>query len=487
MKFIINFLLFLFISPNLFGQDIFDNWDTKENAAHLQFLSSDELMGRNTGEPGNDIAARYIATQYERFGIKPLEGLEGYFQNVPFAFVSPQDHTVTWNEVEYDQGESFLALSEGEYVGDMETVFANHAASEEDYADLDVEGRVVIALMGDGENNNPRSAFGMRRSKIELAKAQGALGLVELFSVQAPWNMMVNFMNRPRLQLMDNKDSEDRFFSGIINMDNEKIAEMTAGNSGKMSINYPGLKQKPMHSKNVIGVIEGTDADKKDDYILLSAHYDHVGTGQRGANPDTIFNGARDNGLGTVALLAAAKTLSENPPKRSVLLAAWTAEEKGLLGSRYFVDQAPLALNKIKFNLNTDGAGYDDTTAVSILGLHRVGAEEEMVKACDAFGLKVIADPAPEQNLFDRSDNVNFAAVGIPAPTFSPGTTGFTQEITKYYHQPGDQYDSINISYVDKFWKAFTLAAFYIGNKDENPMWIEGDKYEEAGKKLYQE
>ena len=254
-----------------------------------------------------------------------------------------------------------------------------------------------------------------------------------------------------------------------------------------MSVNFPGLEKRAVSAKNVIGMIEGSDPEKRDDFILLSAHYDHVGTGRRGANPDTIFNGARDNGLGTVALLAAAKALTENPPKRSVILAAWTAEEKGLLGSRYFIDNAPIPLNRIKFNLNSDGAGYDDTTAVSVLGLHRVGAEEEMVQACEKFGLKVIADPAPEQNLFDRSDNVNFAAVGIPAPTFSPGTTGFTTEITKYYHQPNDHFESVSISYVDKFWKAFTLSAYMIGNKADDPMWVEGDKYEEAGKKLYQE
>ena len=234
MKLIINTLALLFTLSFMNAQELLNNWDTEENAAHLQFLASDELMGRNTGEPGGDIAARYIAVQLERFGVKPLSGMDSYFQEVPFAFVSPQDHTVTWNDEQFDQGDKFLVLSESAYVGEMETVFANHAFSDQDYENLDVEGKVVIALMGDGESKDPRSAFGLRRQKIELAKDQGALGLVELFTIQAPWNMMVNFMNRPRLQLDESSDnSDEQFFSGIMNLDTEKMGEMTSGNAGE--------------------------------------------------------------------------------------------------------------------------------------------------------------------------------------------------------------------------------------------------------------
>ena len=482
-----NIVIIAILFSNLaFGQDIFKNWSMDQNIAHLQFLASDELQGRDTGEPGNDIAARYIAVQLQSYGVMKLPGMESYFQKVHLAKVKPQEHTVEWNEKEYDQGKEFLALSQSEYVGNFETNFINHGISDDDYKDADVEGKIVITLMGDGEDKSPQGAFGLRKAKIELAKKHGAMGVVEIFSIQAPWNMMVNFMNRSRLDLdLSAGEDAERFFYGLINLEKEAIGEMTKGNAGRIFINYPGQLKTSVVSNNVLGYIEGTDPALKDDYILLSAHFDHVGTGKRGENPDTIFNGARDNGLGTVALLAAAKTLAAHPPKRSVIIAAWTGEEKGLLGSKYFVEKPPVELNKIRFNLNSDGAGYDDTSAVSVLGLHRVGAEKEMVAASKKFGLKVIADPAPEQGLFDRSDNVNFAKVGIPAPTFSPGTTGFTKEIGKYYHQPGDHFDSVDQNYVDKFYKAFTLAGYLIANKTENPMWVEGDKYEEAGKTLY--
>ena len=468
------------------GQDIFETWSSAQFNSYLKFLSSDELRGRDTGEPGNDIAARYIAVQFEASGLKPLPGMDSYLQAVKLARVSPQDHSVEWNNQSFDQGVNFLALSEQEFVGNLESVFVNHGASDEDYEQMDVQGKLVITLMGDGVEKSPQAAFGMRQRKADLAESKGALGVIEIFTLQMPWSMMVNFLNRGRLDLnTENATEEEPFFYGLINLDKEQIGALTAGEQGKMLINYPGLLKDEIISSNVLGYIPGSDPDYRDDYILLSAHFDHVGVGKFGNNPDTIFNGARDNGIGTVAVMAAAQMLSKNPPKRSVIFAAWTAEEKGLLGSRYFVENSPLELSSIRFNLNTDGAGYDDTTAIAIAGLTRVGAENEITSACEAFGLTAIADPAPEQGLFDRSDNVNFAKVGIPAPTFSPGFSTFSKEISKYYHQPGDHYESLNMGYVNTFWKAFTLAALNIGNMKDNPVWVAGDKYEEASKALY--
>ena len=482
--YLLPFFLWIFTLGS--AQDLFQSWQTSQLDGYLKFLSSDELKGRDTGEPGNDIAARFIAIQFESTGLQPLPGTDSYLQAVKLARVSPQEHSVEWNNQSFDQGVDFLALSEGEFVGNLESVFVNHGISEEDYENIDVQGKLVIALTGDGENKSPQAAFGMRQKKSQLAQSKGALAVVEIFTLQMPWTMMVNFLNSSRLDL-DNSDSDnkDPFFYGLINLEKEAIGKLTKGEQGKMLINYPGLLKTEITSNNVLGYIPGSDPLHRDDYIVLSAHFDHVGVGSFGNNPDTIFNGARDNGIGTVGVMAAAHALSKNPPKRSVIFAAWTGEEKGLLGSRYFVENCPVDLSKIRFNLNSDGGGYDDTTAIAIMGLTRVGAEREMTSACEAFGLTTIADPAPEQGLFDRSDNVNFAKVGIPAPTFSPGFSTFSKEITKYYHRPGDHYDSLNMRYVNTFWKAFTLAAYNIGNMENNPAWIAGDKYEEAFKKLY--
>ena len=247
-----------------------------------------------------------------------------------------------------------------------------------------------------------------------------------------------------------------------------------------------GKIDQQVKSKNVLGIIEGTDPELRDEYVLLSAHYDHVGV-KRGTNDaDTIFNGARDNAIGTSAIMLAAKYFSQNPPKRSILFAAWTAEEKGLLGSAWYSENPTIPIEQIVYNLNIDGAGYNDTTKITVIGLERTEAEGDFITAAKTFGLEAIQDPVPEQNLFDRSDNVNFAKKGVPAPTFSPGVTAFDEELMKYYHQVTDNPESVDYSYVTSYTRAFVLAAQIIANAPKAPFWKKGDKYEAAGLELYE-
>jgi Zn-dependent M28 family amino/carboxypeptidase len=184
-------------------------------------------------------------------------------------------------------------------------------------------------------------------------------------------------------------------------------------------------------------------------------------------------------------MLAAARAFAETPPRRSVIILGVTGEEVGLLGSQYFAENPLVPLDQIVFNFNTDGAGYDATDAVSLIGANRTGIDPQVAAAAEAFGKRVIEDPAPEQGLFDRSDNVSFAARGIPALTFSGGTTGFSDEIMRYYHQVTDNPETIDMAYLKEYCQTFTLAARLIANRDTVPFWVEGDKYESAGKELY--
>jgi Zn-dependent M28 family amino/carboxypeptidase len=200
---------------------------------------------------------------------------------------------------------------------------------------------------------------------------------------------------------------------------------------------------------------------------------------------DSIYNGARDNAIGVAAILAAAQSLAETPAKRSILLLACTGEEKGLLGSKWYAEHPPVLLKQIVYNLNIDGGGYNDITKVAVLGLTRTTAEQQISSSAQAFGLEAIADPAPEENLFDRSDNVSFAAKGIPAPTYSPGMTSFDDEILKYYHQVTDNAETLDFDYLAKYFLSYALLVRRVANMDETPFWTPGDKYEEAGKKLY--
>ncbi len=239
-----------------------------------------------------------------------------------------------------------------------------------------------------------------------------------------------------------------------------------------------------MTGKNVVGIVEGTDPELKDEFILYSAHYDHIGVRNTG-QPDSIFNGARDNAVGTVTVLSAAENIAKYPTRRSAIFILWTAEEMGLRGSRYFAENPLIPLQNIVYCFNSDNGGYNDTSIATIVGLGRTTAEADIRQACEAFGLRAIDDPAGEQGLFDRSDNVNFARKGIPAPTFSLGFTAFDEEIMKYYHQVADEPDNLDYEYLEKFFRSYVLACRLIANNPETPFWVENDKYYNAGKALY--
>lgn len=165
----------------------------------------------------------------------------------------------------------------------------------------------------------------------------------------------------------------------------------------------------------------------------------------------------------------------------------YTGEEIGLLGSQYYVEHPLIPLKQCVFNLNCDGAGYDDTGLLTTIGLSRTDAKMELEQSAKAFGLKIIDDPAPEQNLFDRSDNVNFAAKGIPSPNFAPGMKAFGGEIMKYYHQTSDNPESVDFAYLHKYCQSYAYAARLIANRKDAPKWIAGDKYEKAWQTLFED
>ncbi|MFN7187987.1 MAG: M28 family peptidase, partial [Cyclobacteriaceae bacterium] len=254
--------------------------------------------------------------------------------------------------------------------------------------------------------------------------------------------------------------------------------------TGRLKVTLVQAAGEPLPGKNVLGIIPGTDPKLKNEYVALTAHYDHVGIG-RAVSGDSIYNGTRDNAIGTTAVLQAARYFAANPPKRSILVMTVTAEEVGLLGSKWFADHPLIPLKQIIFNLNCDGAGYNDTTRVTLFDVNRTSADDMLKSAAASVGATLHGDPAPEQGLYDRSDNVSFAAKGVPAVTFTTGFNAFDNEIMKYYHQPADHVSNVNLNYVNRFVRAFVYAALLIANNPAPPAWKPGDKYESAGKALY--
>lgn len=456
-----------------------------EVEAHIRFLAADEMKGRDTGTPELKIAASYIAAQMQSYGVQPVTGANGYFQSVPLLRqVPPQETTLRYNDQELSLAEDVIVLEgkNGQKSGGAAYLDFGTAA---DFEGKDIEGKVVVVKAGLPGETNPQTFLTATDEKKKRVLAGGGVAIVELYkSTQIPWALLVRYFSGERLSLGQETENEDLPYLWVNDPENQHITAFQNGNP-EVSLTISGKAEGEINSQNVAGMIEGTDPELKDEYLLITAHYDHVGVETNGNLPDSIYNGARDNGIGVASLLSAARYLGQHPPKRSVLFLAVTAEEKGLLGSRWYAQNPLIPMQQMVFNLNTDGAGYNDTTKLTIIGLGRTSADEALQEAARTVGLEAIADPVPEQNLFDRSDNVNFASMGVPAVTFSPGLTAFDQEITKYYHQLADEAESLNFNYIERLCEAFVLSAINIANAEEVPEWEAGDKYESAAQELY--
>lgn len=451
----------------------------------IYFLASDEFLGRDTGTQELKIASRYIATHFQTKGIQKPDGYDSYFQEVPLQRITPPEQIhLTVGDSSYYKDTDLITLSAVRDSLHAPIIMLDYA-TEEELAENDVEGAIVISNAGLPGQTSPQQFFQSTADKMEWVKQAGGVALIELYSSpMVPWQMLVNFLSGEQV-LTDNGDETDIPVLWMNATDNNMESYLSEMSGKEIALNIIGEEADRFISRNVLGIIEGTDPDLKNEYILLGAHYDHIGVIPGQTEGNYIFNGARDNAVGTAGILAAAKYLSENRPRRSVILAAWTAEEVGLLGSGYYAENPAVPLKQTVYQLNIDGAGYNDTTKVTVIGLGRTEADAELKNAASAFGLEAIADPVPEQNLFDRSDNVHFARNGIPAPTYSMGLTAFDEEIEKYYHQVTDEPDTIDYGYVTAYIQSFVKAALDIANRDEAPFWLPGDVYEQAGKELY--
>ncbi len=462
--------------------------DKSDIEGHIYFLADDLLKGRETGTPENKIAASYLANALRGYGASPNPLTGDYYQEVKLTKSKPPKQLrLGINGTEYKYK---VALLQADLLFKGEAVFLGHGM-EEDYAGKDVTKKLVVVRGGSPESSDFRTAFSLRNQKREWARANGAFGLVELINTnQGNWGFIDSALNGPRLDVAteeDNAVKEKNTFSHIWVFDKAGEKANTLEKEGINKVGYfmEQDDKETVISQNVVGIIEGTDPQLKNEYIIYSAHYDHVGVGSPDETGDTIYNGARDNAVGVTTVLSMAENLGKYPTRRSALFILFTAEEKGLLGSKYYVENPVLPLNQMVYCFNSDNAGYNDTSKATIIGLPRTTAEGNIKKAVSEFGLTAVDDPAPEQGLFDRSDNVRFAAKGIPAPTFSLGFTAFNGTVTEYYHRPKDQADNIDYDYLEKFFKAYVLAGRLIANDPETPFWTVGDKYEAAGKELY--
>jgi hypothetical protein len=453
-----------------------------EVEAQLKYIAADELGGRRTASEGEKLAADYIAKQLKAFGVKPVPGQPDFFQKVPFySFIPPKTGKLAIGETTFTVGDNLLVMNKKAIDVTADIVFVNNGWVDEekgidDYKGLDVKGKIVLTVIGTPEGNSPVQVFESMEKKQKLAADHGAIALLETYRMPLPWHISQSYFGKERMEVQETEGSAEIPYVWVKEQSPSIVLQVKDKKDVSAHLTIVAGDSKNLVANNIIGVIEGTDPELKKEYILLSAHYDHVGMGKQGGAAytpqDSIFNGARDNGMGVMALLAAAKDLAAHPPKRSILLLACTAEEMGMLGSQWYADHPLLPLADMAFNLNNDGAGYNSTQHFNIIGLTFTNVDDLIKQAGEEVGLTMLGDPDPSQNLYQRSDNISFAQGGVPAVDMAPGITEMGEEIFKYYHQAIDNPDSVDIDYLLKFCQAYTLAARKIADKEGKIEWI---------------
>ncbi len=455
--------------------------------AGIGFLASDELRGRDTPSPGQDVAARYLQTRLQSFGVFKAPGMETYLQPVHMMSSSaPKEGSFAFGDSTYNFKEDLILISGGELKADAELIYLGYG-DQSAFDSVSVIGKIVVTQAGVKGEPGARAAFKAGAEKRERAKAAGAIALLELYNLPQPtWKILQYYLGGKNVALDFGREDDEETFPHLWIDDAANLKRpIFRSQSGSASLDVKGAKEERFTVHNVIGYVEGTDAKLKDEIVIYSAHYDHVGIGAPNAEGDSIYNGTRDNAIGSITVVEAARNIAAHPLKRSSMFIFFTGEEKGLLGSEWYVEHPVVPLEKVVYCFNSDNAGYNDKTLATVIGLERTTARPVLEKAAETYGLTANVDPAPDQNLFDRSDQVSFAKKGIPALMFMLGLSSFDDAVMAFYHQPDDNPDSVDYDYLFKFTKAYVYGCRLVGNMKERPYWIEGDKYYEAGQALY--
>jgi hypothetical protein len=490
---------------------------------HVEWLASDARAGRDTGSPGYDAAARYVAAEFARLGLKPAAGKGGYQQPVAFESrrVVEARSRLAWvrdgKEQPLTLGEHATLSARLSEAGALEApvVFAGYGlslpeAGHDDLAGLDVKGKLVLVLTGAG----PSGISGALRAhgsstgeRWKALQAAGAIGLVTVANpkrMDIPWERATLARHMPGLVLADAalQDGRGMKLNATLNPAHMDAALAGSGHTwadllalaeqGKPlpRFDLPGtlraevaLETKPVRSSNVVGVLPGSDPALKGEYVVLSGHLDHVGTGQP-INGDRIYNGAMDNASGIAALFEVARALSAEKvkPRRSVLFVALTAEEKGLLGSRYFAARPTVPAGSIVANVNVDMfMPLHPLERLVGYGLEESSLEEPLRAAGEAAGVAITTDPEPDRMLFVRSDQYNFVRVGVPALAFKFGyAPGSPQEalhkewIRTRYHAPSDDLQQpVDREAAVRFTRLMADFTRRVADAEARPSWRE--------------
>ncbi|MFZ0900565.1 MAG: M28 family peptidase [Candidatus Sulfotelmatobacter sp.] len=501
---------------------------------HVRFLSHDLLEGRGTGQRGGDIAAEYMATQFAEYGLKPAGDNGSYLQKVPLVGIT------TLPETQFSllpkQGAAMSLKPLDEYVAydqtqqeqsdvDADIVYVGYGIEApeynwDDYKGVDVHGKVLLMLVNEPPSDDPKffkgkalTYYGRWTYKYEEAARKGALGVILIHRedmASYPWEVVRNSnsgeksylkLEGPALKVASWVQLDvAKKLAAASGMDLDKMMsdartrEFRPVNLGAKLKAHMVSKVRNFESNNVLAMLPGSNRNLKDEAVMYTAHYDHLGI--RPDMPgDNIYNGAADNatGCGILLELARAYSVAKERPERSILFAAVTAEEQGLLGSEYLGEHPPIPAGKVTLDLN-----YDDVQPrgapeeVEVSGAERTTFYPWVQATAKEFRLAIRPDARPEAGHFYRSDHFSLARVGIPSFSINQGMKfkghdeawGLEQDkeyTEKRYHQPSDEYhpemDFVGDAAMARFgfalgWEAASFSRL-IG-------WQKGDEFEAA-------
>ena len=508
--------------------------DPEHIRAHVRFLSLDLLEGRGTGQRGGDIAAEYIATQFWLYGLKAAGDNGTYFQKVPMVGITPAPETSF--ELVPAKGDSMKLKPLDQYVAydatqrpssdiDAPLVFVGYGIEApeykwDDYKDADVRGKVLLMLVSEPSSDDPNffkgralTYYGRWTYKYEEAARKGAVGAILIHKSEMasyPWEVVRNsnsgeksFLksDAPRLQAASWIQLEvARQVAQKSGLDLDKLmADAQSRNFHPVQLSvklkaHMVSKVRQISSNNVVAMLPGSDSKLKNEAIIYTAHYDHLGI--RSDMPgDNIYNGARDNatGCGIVLELARVFAQAQSRPRRSVLFASVTAEEQGLLGSEYLGKHPPIPAGEITLDLNFDDIPpLGSPEEVEVSGAERNSFYPTVEAMAREFRLAIRPDSHPEAGHFYRSDHFSLARVGVPAFSLNEGMKykdhntawGMQQAedfTNNHYHQPSDEYSPAMDFTGDAVMARFGFALGWAAASQQKLIgWQSGDEFEKA-------
>ena len=484
--------VFLLLGASLHAQDVLISAERIKE--HTRFLSSDLMEGRGPGQRGGELASEYIASQLALAGAKPAGEKGTYFQRVPLVGVETSPSatlaaSASGKSVEFKWADEFVgvsALQRPEVKFEGEAIFVGHAISApefkwDDFKGVDVKDKILVLFTNEPPSTDAKffdgralTYYGRWTYKYEEALRRGARGAIIIHTTPTAsygWEVVRSSWGRenPYVKLGANekalqfegwvsKDAGDK----LLGLANRKVDELLAASDKPnfkpipLGITIRGTipsKIREMETRNVAAIVPGSDPKLKEEAVIYSAHWDHLGVGTA-VNGDTIYNGAIDNATGCAILIEMARVWGSMPqkPKRSALFLAVTAEEGGLRGSEYYATHPLIPPAKTAIALNYDGLSpYGKAKDIVITGAERTTALPLAQQLTKRLGLEIAPDATPEAGHYFRSDHFSFAKVGIPA--FSVGTgiefagkpAGYGKKLDdeyneKHYHQPSDEF-----------------------------------------------